>query len=100
MNIEEISFAIISHAGDAFANLRIAIQHAKKKEFEECDNAFLEAKKGLSIAHDVHAKLLSIEANGEKCEYSILLAHAEDTLMNTILFETIAEEFIDMYKNK
>ena len=100
MNYEEVSFAIISYAGDAFATMRQAINYAKKKEFEKADETFDAARETLLEAHNEHTKLIVGEAEGNKPEYSILLSHAQDTMMNAILFETIAEELIEVYKNK
>ncbi|MEG0669092.1 MAG: PTS lactose/cellobiose transporter subunit IIA [Clostridium sp.] len=100
MNYEEISFGIISYAGDAFATLREAISAARNKNFEQADKLMQDAKKSLGEAHSVHTKLIVAEADGTKPEYSILLSHAQDTMMNALLFETITEEFIEMYKQK
>ena len=51
-------------------------------------------------AHNTHTEIIVAEAKGEKSEYSVLLSHAQDTLMNTILAETLIEELIEVYKNK
>ena len=48
--------------------------------------------------HDGHADLLAKEANGELNESGLLLIHAEDQLMSAEGFQTIAEEFIALYK--
>lgn len=100
MNVEEISFGIISFAGDSFYQMREAIQSAKRKEFDKADEFMKEGKKLLGEAHDIHTKVIVGEADGQKAEYSVLLSHAQDTMMNAILFETIAEELIDIYKTR
>ena len=33
-------------------------------------------------------------------EYSIMLVHAQDHLMTTIMYERVAKEFITLYKEK
>lgn len=100
MNIEEISFGIISYAGDALGSMREAIKCAREKNFENAENLMKEATNSLKEAHDVHTKILMEEANGNKTEYSILLSHAQDTMMNAMTFQAVAEEFITMYKEK
>ncbi|MGG7178015.1 PTS lactose/cellobiose transporter subunit IIA [Clostridium paraputrificum] len=100
MNIEQISFGIISFAGDSFYQMKEAIQSAKKKDFDKANEFMAEAKKLLREAHDIHTKIIVGEAGGEKAEYSVLLSHAQDTMMNAVLFETIAEELIDVYKTR
>ena len=88
MDIEQISFQIISFAG------------AKEKDFESAEKLMEEAKKSLDDAHNVHTEILVSEAQGNKQEYSVLLSHAQDTLMNTILAETLLSEIIELYKAK
>lgn len=100
MTNEEISFGIISFAGDGFYRMREAIGAAKKGDFDKADEYMKEAKKLLKESHDIHNKVIMSEADGKKVEWTVLLSHAQDTMMNAILFETVAEELIDMYKKK
>lgn len=97
MNTEEISFKIISLAGDAFAKLIEALQMAKKGEHQEVKALFDMAKEQINEAHNVQTELIVKEARGEKAEFSVLLIHAQDTLMNTMLTMTLVEEMIGMY---
>lgn len=100
MNNEQICFTIISLAGESFAMMSQALQYAKRKEFDKADASMEEAKQILHKAHVVHTELLSAEANGITPEFSVILVHAQDNLMNTILAETMFTEMIDLYKNK
>ena len=100
MDIEQISFQIISFAGDSFSTMLRALGKAKEKDFESAEKLMEEAKKALDDAHNVHTEILVSEAQGNKQEYSVLLSHAQDTLMNTILAETLLSEIIELYKAK
>ena len=100
MDTEKISFHIISYAGDSFSKMREALSEAKLGNFQKADELMSSAKKTLTEAHNAHTEVITLEAQGEKSEYSVLLAHAQDTLMNAILAEKILEEFIELYKNK
>ena len=97
MNTEQISFKIISLAGDAFAKLIEALRMAKKGELQQVETLINEAKEQVNEAHNVQTDLIVKEAQGEKAEFSVLLIHAQDTLMNTILTMTLVEEMIGMY---
>jgi len=97
MNTEQISFKIISLAGDAFAKLIEALQMAKKGELQQVEALINKAKEQVNEAHNVQTDLIVKEAQGEKAEFSVLLIHAQDTLMNTILTMTLVEEMIGMY---
>ncbi|MBP9479598.1 MAG: PTS lactose/cellobiose transporter subunit IIA [Sebaldella sp.] len=100
MDLEQISFHIISYAGDSFSQMREALSEAKQGNFERSEELMASAKKMLNDAHNTHTEIIVAEAKGEKSEYSVLLSHAQDTLMNTILAETLIEELIEVYKNK
>ena len=100
MGIEQISFQIISYAGDSFAKMVEALRKAKGGDFDSSEKLMKEAKELLNMAHNVQTELLVAEAQGQKSEYSILMVHAQDTLMNSILAETLIQEMIDMYRAK
>ncbi len=100
MDIEQISFQIISFSGDSFSTMVKALGKAKEKKFDEAEKLMEEAKKTLDEAHNVHTEILVSEAQGNKAEYSVLLSHAQDTLMNAILAETLLSEMIELYKTR
>ena len=89
MDTEQISFHIISYAGDSFSKMREALSEARLGNFQKADELMKAAKKTLTEAHNAHTEVITMEARGEKCEYSVLLAHAQDTLMNAIFAETV-----------
>ena len=100
MDIEQISFQIISFSGDSFSTMVKALGKAKEKKFDEAEKLMEETKKTLDEAHNVHTEILVSEAQGNKAEYSVLLSHAQDTLMNAILAETLLSEMIELYKTR
>ena len=100
MSLEQIAFQMISLAGDSFASMISAVKKAKEKDFEGARKLMEEAANLLILAHNVHTDLLVAEARGQKNEYSALLIHAQDTLMNSILAETLIKEIIDLYQTR
>ncbi|SHF26349.1 PTS system, cellobiose-specific IIA component [Seinonella peptonophila] len=95
---EQIPFQIISYAGDSFSKMMEALQEAKQGNFDKVDPLFAEAEQLLHKAHQVQTDLIVKEANGENNEFSVLLVHAQDTLMNTILSSTLIKELIEVYQ--
>ncbi|NGP46194.1 PTS lactose/cellobiose transporter subunit IIA [Bacillaceae bacterium SIJ1] len=95
---EQVSFEMISYAGDAFSKQVEALKYMKGGNHEEAERCIHEAEMLMNKAHRIQTKLIVKEANGEANELSVLLIHAQDTLMNTILMSTIIKELIDMYK--
>ena len=98
MDIEQISFQIISFSGDSFSLMLQALEKAKEKDYIMTDNLIEESQKKLDEAHNIHTEILVLEAQGNKLEYSVLLSHAQDTLMNSILAQKLLTEIIELYK--
>ena len=59
-----------------------------------------EAKEKSIDAHDVQTQLITSEINGEKTETSLLMVHAQDHLMTSILARDLIEEMIGMLKEQ
>lgn len=57
-----------------------------------------EAKKFIVQAHKSQTEVIQSEANGKKYEYSMLFAHAQDTLMTIMSEIQLAEQMIDILK--
>jgi PTS system cellobiose-specific IIA component len=98
MELENIVFNIILHAGNAKSNCFEALHAAKDRNFEKADQLIEQAKNELLEAHHVQTDMLQKEAAGEKKEVTLLLVHAEDHLMNAILAKDLIEEMIKLYK--
>lgn len=103
MNKEEAqmtAFQLISFAGDAFSYFYKAVEAAREGRAGEADELLAEGERQLSKAHNAQTELLTAEAQGKDVEYSIMLVHAQDHLMTTIMYERVAKEFITLYKEK
>ena len=103
MNREEaqmVAFQLISYAGDAFSLFFKAVEKARNGEFDEADELIKKGESELTNAHNAQTELLAKEAQGKDIEYSIMLVHAQDHLMTTIMYERVAKEFITLYKEK
>lgn len=95
---EQNLLEIIVNSGEAKSLSLEAIQAAKEGRFEEAKLKMEEARQVQLKAHHAQTQLLVQEANGEKAEFSILLVHAQDHLMNSITFIDMAKEMIEMYR--
>ncbi|MEG0292894.1 PTS lactose/cellobiose transporter subunit IIA [Enterococcus sp.] len=98
MNAEQVSFELISKAGDAFGFLVQAIADAREGNFDEANRKVAKSEKVMNEAHRVQTSMIVNEAQGQDNELSVLLIHAQDTLMNTILMSTLTKEFIKLYQ--
>ena len=103
MNREEaqmVAFQLISYGGDAFSSFFKAVEKARNGEFDEADELIKKGESELTNAHNAQTELLAKEAQGKDIEYSIMLVHAQDHLMTTIMYERVAKEFITLYREK
>ncbi|MGX7149971.1 PTS lactose/cellobiose transporter subunit IIA [Enterococcus ureasiticus] len=99
MNEQEMDiFKIISSAGDARGSAFEALRLARKGDFEAAAEKMKEAKEQSLTAHEVQTKLITDEINGTPRESGLLMIHAQDHLMTSILARDLIEEMIEMLK--
>lgn len=98
--MELVSFSIIAAVGTAKSMYIQAIAEAKAGNFEEADSLIAEGSKTFLEGHKAHSGLIQREASGEQLTFSLLLMHAEDQLMNTETTKLLAQEIIELYRNK
>jgi cellobiose PTS system EIIA component len=85
-DINEVSMKIILNAGDARLIIKEALDCVVACEFDAAKQKLGEAKKKINAAHSAQTETIQGEARGEKIAFSLLFAHAQDTLM-TIMSE-------------
>ncbi|WP_059105656.1 PTS lactose/cellobiose transporter subunit IIA [Shouchella shacheensis] len=96
--LEEISFQMILHAGNARSSAMEAIQSAKTGDFEAANKKIRDADKEFTQSHRFQTELLTKEAKGEVQSPSILLIHAQDHLMTAMSVKEMAQEMIELYQ--
>lgn len=97
---EMISFGIIANAGDARSFAFAALEAAKQGNFEEAEELLKKSDEAATLAHKAQTELLFKEANGEKTTVDVILVHAQDHLMTSMLAVELIKELITLYKNK
>ncbi|EFI85188.1 N,N'-diacetylchitobiose-specific phosphotransferase enzyme IIA component [Listeria grayi] len=98
--LEQTIMSLIVFGGNAKSDAMLAIEAAKKGDFEQADAGIAQAEASLLEAHHSQTKLIQGEARGERTEVSLLLVHAQDHLMNAITFKDLAKEIVDLYRSK
>lgn len=96
--ISMVGFEIVAYAGDAQTDLLAALDAAREGDFEKAEQLHKDASDALIGAHDTQTKLLSQEAGGGEMEMTFIMAHAQDTLMTTMILEKQTRFTIDAYK--
>ncbi|HHC7201790.1 TPA: PTS lactose/cellobiose transporter subunit IIA [Vibrio parahaemolyticus] len=97
-NLEELVMGIICNAGAARSACMMAIKAAKEQDFEGAEKFMKAAHDASNEAHLVQTQLIEADEGEGKTPMSLILVHAQDHLMNSILCREMAAEFIDLYK--
>ncbi|WP_432403912.1 PTS lactose/cellobiose transporter subunit IIA [Wukongibacter sp. M2B1] len=97
--MEKIIFQLITLSGEAKSYSLEAIQLAKKADIIGAKERIELAEDKINSAHRFQTELIQKEAGGEDMKMSLLLVHAQDHLMNSIMLKEICIEFIDLYES-
>lgn len=97
-DLEKISFGIIAYAGDAKSCAFGALQAAKNGDFDKAAELLRASDAAAAKAHQIQTELLCQEANGSGAAVDVLLVHAQDHLMTSLLAVDLIKELIELYK--
>lgn len=96
--LELTMIEIVALSGDARTKLLGAVKEAKAGNFDRVQALVDEAQGLLNDAHKSQTDLLTAEARGEVTTPSVLLVHAQDHLMTTMLLRDVIEALTDIYR--
>lgn len=96
--MEKIIMDLIIFSGEARSYAMEAMQAAKSGQINEARDLIEKSKETLGNAHATQTSLIQGEAAGNKTEVSLLLVHAQDHLMTSIVVKDLAEEIIDLHE--
>ncbi|MEZ7791097.1 PTS lactose/cellobiose transporter subunit IIA [Niallia circulans] len=99
----EAAMKIILDAGDARQENLLAIESLVSFDIEQAEAYLEKAKKKITSAHKAQTDQIQEETRGKKSEYSLLFAHAQDTMMTInseiLLIDSLLKVF-DSYSRK
>ena len=96
--IVQNAMEIILHAGDARLKCKEALDQIALFNIEKGKEKLKEAQDEITKAHKVQTDAIQGETRGEKSEYSLLFAHAQDTLMTIYSEINIAKQLIKIFE--
>ncbi|MEA4875508.1 PTS lactose/cellobiose transporter subunit IIA [Anaerorhabdus sp.] len=96
--IELVAMQIILHAGNARDNVTKALGLISDHNYEEADQELNIAQEEMRLAHKAQTDIVQEEARGISYGYSVLFAHAQDTLMTIYSELNIAKQLYTMFK--
>ncbi len=98
MVFEESVVSLLVEAGASKSLAFEALAAAKEGDFKKAHALLDDAKKAGLQAHEAQTAFLQEEARGEKTELSLLMVHAQDHLMDSILARELITEMIELYE--
>lgn len=98
MDIELVAMELVGNAGEARSLAFEALAEAKKGNFKKAEELLNQSKEASIKAHHTQTELICNEADGNKVEIGLLMVHAQDHLMTSILARELISEMIELYK--
>lgn len=93
----QAAMSIILHAGDARVLCKEALDAIADFDIEKAKAKIKDAQKEITEAHKVQTDAIQGETRGEETKYSLLFAHAQDTLMTIYSEINIAKQLIKIF---
>lgn len=90
---------IILHAGDARVEVKRAYELVAAGDVEGAREAIASADEKIVAAHHIQTEDIQAAIRGEKQEYSLLFAHAQDTLMTIYSEIIVAKQLIAVFES-
>ena len=100
MDQEAVVMEIIVNAGEARSLCYEALALAKKHEQADAQTRLAQAKACLNRAHLIQTQLIEEDQGEGKVKMTLVMVHAQDHLMTTILAYELVSEMVAMYDNK
>lgn len=98
MDLEEAVMGIIVNAGQSRSLCFEALNQAKQGQFVEADSLLKEANTYAREAHAVQTQLIEADEGEGKTKMTLVMVHAQDHLMTSILAKELITELVDVYR--
>ncbi|HHL2527466.1 TPA: PTS lactose/cellobiose transporter subunit IIA [Yersinia enterocolitica] len=100
MELEEQVMGIIINAGQSRSLCYEALRSAKENNFADADDKMKEAEYYAKQAHLVQTKLIEADEGEGKTKMTLVMVHAQDHLMTSILAKELVTGLIDLYRTR
>lgn len=100
MELENIAMEIIAHSGEARSLTFEALDAYKRNDITKANDLLEKAESEITEAHKAQMGLLVAEANGEDVKVNVLLVHAQDHFMTSMLALDLAKSMISIFESK
>lgn len=96
--LEEVVMGLIINSGQARSLAYNALKVAKEGDFTQAWELMAKSRAALHEAHLVQTKLIEGDAGEGKTKVSLVLVHAQDHLMTSMLARELVTEIIELHE--
>lgn len=100
MDQEAVVMEIIVNAGEARSLCYESLAKARAGEWEPADQMLAQAQSCINKAHLVQTQLIEADMGEGKVPMTLVMVHAQDHLMTTILAHELVKEMVHLYKSR
>jgi len=97
-DLEEVVMGLIINSGQARSLAYAALKQAKQGDFVAARTMMEQSRLALNEAHLVQTKLIEGDQGEGKMKLSLVLVHAQDHLMTSMLARELVTELIDLHE--
>lgn len=98
MDQEAVVMEIIVNAGEARSLCYEALALARKQDMDPARELLKQAKECLNRAHLTQTQLIEADQGEGKVKMTLVMVHAQDHLMTTILAHELATEMLTLHE--
>ncbi len=98
MDLEATVMELIINAGESKSLAMQALMCAKKGEWEQVDGLLAESTEAAKKAHKVQTSLIGMDEGEGKVPVNLIMVHAQDHIMTSMLARELIEELIEIHK--
>lgn len=96
--LEEVVMGLIINSGQARSLAYAALKQAKQGDFDAAKTMMEQSRMALNEAHLVQTKLIEGDQGEGKMKVSLVLVHAQDHLMTSMLARELVTELIELHE--
>ncbi len=93
-DLEQTVMELLINAGEARSHAMMAIQSARKQQWEEADAMLQASDEAARKAHKVQTQLIGMDEGTGKIPVNLIMAHSQDHLMTAMLCRDLAGEIV------
>ncbi|USE38207.1 PTS lactose/cellobiose transporter subunit IIA [Endozoicomonas sp. SCSIO W0465] len=98
MNVDNVVMELIVKSGLAKSQALEALAHARCGEYDKAEKSLADSREAGRLAHKMQTALIAADNGEGKVPVNLLLVHAQDHLMNSMLAQDMVEEMIRLYQ--